>query len=940
MRVRDESPWRRTKEFASPQESLRVHEIVPTVPAELPMPQLVVRFVCVFSICYAPFASASAADPVDYQRDIKPLLKTRCYACHGALQQKSELRVDTANSMRRGGASGPAIIAGKPRESLLIERVAARDDDQRMPPEGEPLTAAQVELLQGWIASGAVAPEGELPEASPAEHWAFQAVERPAVPAVARETWLRNPIDAFVSEQHERFELVPQAEAPRSLLIRRLYLDLIGVPPSAEELARIDADQHPDWYERLVDQLLDDPRHGERWARHWMDVWRYSDWWGLGAQLRNSQQHIWHWRDWIVESLNEDLPYDEMVRLMLAADELHPNDLNRLRASGFLARNYFLFNRHQWMDETVEHVSKGFLALTMNCAKCHDHKYDPWEQTDYYRLRAFFEPYHVRIDVVPGEADLNRDGIPRAFDGLLDEPTYLFIRGQESQPDKSNVIAPGVPALLSFKQLAIEPVPLPAEAWQPERRSWVPEAYLAAATNQFSLTEKALEKARELLASTRAAAESPTNIGLAHADLRIAERALATARAELQSLQCRIDAARVSWQVADAAAPDETLAAQLQESNAQAVRAERQVAVAKAQESLANIEKRLLQAAEDKREPIEKELQTAQAALQKAEETASKEVLNTDRHTPLIGAKWSATRFRSSGADDPAVKFQSQSTGRRSALANWITDSRNPLTARVAVNHIWARHLGTPLVATMFDFGRQGSEPTHPELLNWLATEFVENGWSMKHLHRLIVTSATYRMGSSVAGREANLAKDADNARLWRRSPIRLEGEVLRDAVLSLAGTLDTTLGGPPVPAANQADSNRRSLYFFHSNNDRNLFLTTFDAATVKECYRREQSIVPQQALAMTNSRLVLDAAERIAERVSQAAAESTEMDEAAFVRAAFQLLIGVRPSESEMAASLAALNTWRGLPEGSPQTARRQLVWVLLNHNDFVTMR
>ena len=213
-----------------------------------------------------------------------------------------------------------------------------------------------------------------------------------------------------------------------------------------------DSDREDGWYERLTDRLLNSPQHGERWARHWMDIWRYSDWWGLGDQMRNSQQHIWHWRDWIVDSLNANVPYDEMIRSMLAADELYPNDLDKLRATGFLARQYFMFNRHSWLDETVEHVSKGFLGLTMNCAKCHDHKFDPIEQADYYRMRAFFEPYYVRMDSVPTEPDLTRDGIPRVYDGKLDTPTYLFVRGQENNPDKTKPLAPGVPEIFAFRE--------------------------------------------------------------------------------------------------------------------------------------------------------------------------------------------------------------------------------------------------------------------------------------------------------------------------------------------------------------------------------------------------------------------------------------------------------------------------------------------------------
>jgi hypothetical protein len=275
-------------------------------------------------------------------------------------------------------------------------------------------------------------------------------------------------------------------------------------------------------------------------------------------------------------------------------------------------------------------------------------------------------------------------------------------------------------------------------------------------------------------------------------------------------------------------------------------------------------------------------------------------------------------------------------------LADWITDPRHPLTARVAVNQIWMRHLGAPLVPTVFDFGRKGAAPTHPKLLDWLAAEFIEGGWSMKHLHRLIVTSATYRMSSSSAGGEAN--SDPENAYLWRRNPIRLEAEVVRDSILSFAAILDPRMGGPPVPPANQDSATRRSLYLFHSNNDRNLFLTTFDAPTVKECYRRDQSIVPQQALALTNSKFILDAAPRIAARLSNDPANSIQLDDTAFLRRAFLELLGIAPSEAELAACTQALKTWREQESRSENpklgAARDHLVWALLNHNDFVTLR
>jgi mono/diheme cytochrome c family protein len=1099
--------------------------------------------------------TAQAAEQIDYLSQIKPLLRERCYACHGALKQEGGLRLDTASFANKGGTSGSALNPANVAESILLLRVTASDKNERMPPphEGETLTATQVSLLRAWIATGAKGPTDEQPEADPEKHWAFQPIVRPAVPE-AKSPWVRNPIDAFLHQRHQQHGLKPQPEAPRIVLLRRLHMDLIGIPPTLDEIAACEADASPQWYEETVRRLLNDPRHGERWARHWMDIWRYSDWWGLRDQLRNSQKHIWHWRDWIVESLNDEMPYDEMVRLMLAADELHPNDLQKLRATGYLARNFNLFNRSQWMEETVEHVSKGFLGLTMNCVRCHDHKYDPFEQTDYYRLRAFFEPYQVRLDVVSNEADLNRDGIPRVFDGMPDEPTYRYIRGDERDPDKSQVIAPGLPAIVSLSDLQIAPVALPAESYQPERRPGVLDAYILAAQSRLEAAESERKKSHTKLTAaieregqarkereekgnatpadlsprgplvvetfntldtnrwkllggqwvhepgrlqqkkdgaTRAALrllekpprdfdasvrftilggsqwrsvglsfdacqidpaapavetdseqnvyvsavssgskiqaaflrggqwqyptgtaarampiqlnreytlrvqvrdslvnaaldgepqiawESPlprrdgalqvitfdalaaiheVRIGAldpafqmrqpgsssanppltlemaekavtdARGEQTIAEAAWEIARVELESVMRRAEAQRAEWHGEEPSR---------QERIAAAVRAERLVAVAQARHKLASAEHAWQGAVAEKKEAAAKTLQEARDALEKARQTADAELKPQDSYTKFSGAKWTPTRFSNSGKDDPEVKFPPQSTGRRTALANWITDRRNPLTARVAVNHIWTRHMGQPLVPTVFDFGRKGTPPTHPELLDWLASELIDSGWSMKHLHRLIVNSSAYRLSSSVAGADLAAKLDAENHLVWRRVPARLESQLIRDSLLSLAGTLDSTRGGPSIPSAQQENSTRRSLYFFHSNNERNLFLTTFDEALVKDCYRREQSIVPQQALALSNSQLPLDAAEKIALRLSE-----QQPEELAFVRGAFRLITAINPEQDEVAASTAALNAWKNLPGGNDPSARTNFVWTLINHNDFVTLR
>ena len=896
--------------------------------AVVPQPLVSMLFALLGTLVAAAASGADApavGDPLAaYTGKLRPLLAERCFSCHGGLKQEAGLRLDTVGLMLEGGESGSVITKGDPATSLILERVRDPEPASRMPPEGEgePLSAEHLAMLSDWIKAGCPAPADEKPEADPRDHWAFQPRVRPAVPAVKNAAWVKNPIDAFLAHRHEEAGIAPQPEAPRHVLVRRLYLDLIGLPPQPEELAAIQADTSPDWYEKLVEKLLADPRHGERWGRHWMDVWRYSDWWGLDAQHRNSAKHMWHFRDWIVESLNDDTGYDEMVRLMLAADELHPDDPSKLRATGFLARNWALFNRTPWMDETVEHVGKGLLGLTMNCSKCHAHKYDPIQQEDYYKFRAFFEPIETRVDLVAGESDLEKDGIPRVFDGHLDRPTYLFIRGEDTKPDTSRTIEPGVPEVFAFKEIEIRTVSLPKTAAEPERRPWVLDTHLAAAKRAVADAE-----ARQ--------AQEPSGA---------AEQAVAAAKAELAAVEARAEATRAAWAAADAPsqAADDPLQVKAADAAKAAAKAEKNAAVVKAWGSVAVVSVKLAKAAEAKQDAktlaaIEKELATARGAVDKAEKEAVEPAVT---FTPLVGAKWTATRFKDSTEDDPSVPFPAASSGRRTALAEWITDPRNPLTARVATNHVWMRHMGTPLVDTVFEFGRKGNAPVHPGLLDWLASELVDNRWSMKHLHRLICTSAAYRMGSSMKGGDRAVAADPDNRLLWRREPVRLEAQVVRDAMLALAGTLDPAMGGPPVPEGMQADSHRRSLYFWHSDISRNLFLTTFDDASVVECYRRDQSIVPQQALALSNAAIAHDAAAKVAARIDGAGAAAT--DDAAFLDRAFGLVLHRPPRAEEKAACLASIEKWRAVEKaaGNADPARVHAVWTLFNHNDFVTLR
>ena len=1036
---------------------------------------------------------------VDYLTEVKPLMATRCVACHGALQQKGGLRLDTVARMRIGGDSGPAIVAGKPSESPLWQRVAGHGAGRRMPPkgEGEDVNPTEQMRLSEWIAAGAPAPSKETEDPDPRDHWAFRKPKR-ATPAEAT----ANPIDAWIAKRWKEQGLVPRPQADRLTLLRRLYLDLTGLPPSMADIERFLADNAPDATSREVEKLLASPAHAERWARHFMDIWRYSDWWGLGAEVRNSQKNIWHWRDWIIESVEKNVPYDEMVRQMLAADELYPSDASKLRATGFLARQYFLFNRTTWMDETVEHTSKAFLGLTANCAKCHDHKYDPIRADDYYRLRAVFEPYQVRYDVPSGTTD-PMAGFPRVFDCNLNAVTHKHIRGDESRPDTRRAMDAGPPVFLNFAKVEGKPVALPAEAHAPETRADVLEAYLKEAEVALVAARKVASEAEAQVAQSRkqpsatsseaakpllvesfdnldSARWKPMGAGMwkplgqalaqtakidGRAWLRLANpiptdfeavlRFRITGGEPYRSVGISFDAAegrdtmvymsantgepklQIAWQrngqyvypnetkqqravplntpielkirvagksvealvdgkpgaratlpdrqagalelvtftataefdhfeirplpvgyspagkssgrmtvaqaeanqkwahaeVAAREAEPATLqarfqarlqevkgtAAQAQSAAREAARLESLLAVIKARAALAKASRDVAVDGDSKKPAVD----AAAKALAAAEKASASPGVGFTR----LVASSKSPESNMEKPESRAKPFPATSTGRRSALAQWITHKDNPLAARVIVNHIWNRHFGQPLVPTVFDYGRKGTPPTHPELLDTLAVELMEHGWDLRYLHRLIVTSRAYQLDSSTL-QPAEQQKDPENKSLWRFPSRRLESQVVRDALLVLANKLDTTRGGASIPVNDEA-SRRRSLYFVHSHNDHNRFLAQFDDAGVQECYRRSESIVPQQSLALIHGKLASETSETVRQLLDPAGTVPRDV----FIRSAFKLMLARSPSPAELDLCISELAE-------DNSRARAGLVLALVNHHDFITVR
>jgi hypothetical protein len=812
----------------------------------------------------------------------------------------------------------------------------------------------------------------------------FRTVHRPAVPRVKNKAWVRNPIDAFIAAELESRKLKPRPEAPREILLRRVYLDLIGLSPTPAEQRAFLSDPSAEAYEKVVDGLLADPRYGERWGRHWMDVWRYSDWagWSGGNQIRDSKPHIWRWRDWIIESLNQDKGYDRMVLEMLAADEIAPEDTNALRATGFLVRNYKMLSREQWLEDTVKHTSQAFLGVTMGCAKCHDHQFDPILQKEYYQMRAVFEPHQVRTDRIPGQLDTTKDGLVRVFDTATNALTYLFLRGDERKPDTNRVMEPAVPAVLGGK-LAVRPVPLPRSAAFPDQRGFVIEDTIAA-------SERALAEAREALARLK------TNSAAKPEKLEEQTLVVAGAEARHDSLLATVNAERLEarkesdeWKMAATAATaaQRLLAvseAKLKLRQAQSTQAEARTKADEAATATNNA------AAPDKdsAKKADKAAKDLEAAKKKTTE-AEKALAQAEKE--IQSAPTTAYKAR------PAETYPAVSTGRRAALASWIADNQNPLTARVAMNHIWLRHFGRGLVPTPADFGRNGRPPSHPQLLDWLAAEFMMTGgngisglgsgdgrisprpqapdprpqtsdpkpWSMKAMHRLIVTSATYRMASTAD--EADLRIDPDNIYLWRMSSHRLEAEAVRDNLLHVSGDLDPAMGGPDIDNKFGLTSKRRSLYLRLAAEKEVEFLKIFDGPSVTECYERRPSMMPQQALALSNSELAVNearslaralesrtgvppvpgsgddladpGAKKISNRSSSSGTGGTPVllsSDDAFITEAFLQILARRPTKDELSACREFLAD-KSRPAAH---VRENLVLVLFNHNDFVTVR
>lgn len=778
---------------------------------------------------------AAAPQEVDFSRSIEPVLHKKCYGCHGAVQQMNGLRLDDKEAALKGGYSGAAILPGKGAESPIVQRVTSEKNGFKMPPAGPRLSSAEIELLTAWIDRGAEWPIRTAKDSKPsastkAKLWSLQPVKRPPVPNLQQSQWIRNPIDAFVLARLQKEQIAPSPEVDKNTLIRRVTLDLIGMPPTPEELKAFQLDGHPDAYQRVVDRLLDSPHYGERWARHWLDLARYADSDGYEKDL--PRPHAWRWRQWVIDALNRDMPFDQFTIAQIAGDLLPGASTEQRVATGF-HRNT-LKNREggvkleqTFFEETVDRVntvSTVWLGLTVGCAQCHDHKYDPISQKDYYQLYAFFD--NVEEDYI----DAPKAGEVGPY--LQQRQTYLQKR-QELLEEY------GVPKLIP--------------EWEDK---------------------------------VRLAAKSPGKW--------------------------------TDWDITY------DVLFQMTDGGHKFIWIDPKERTFKQQEMLTDyfIEwYHFVVPTERYKELKFKELQAKLRDLKRSYPQLSQAATvfeSADPHPTFLRVRGDYGRNGievQPGGLAALPPMKSQERASRLDLARWLVAPENPLTARVAVNRMWQEFFGRGLARTSEDFGVQGETPSHPELLDWLASEFIQGEWKTKRMHKMIVMSAAYRQAS--AARPELTERDPENILLSRQNRLRLQAEFIRDSALRASGLLSDTVGGrsvfPPQPKGvaeltyawnaerwNEStgpDRYRRGLYIFFQRTAPYPQLINFDAPDSNVgVSQRRRSNTPLQALNLMNDPVFMEAAQALAVRVLREASGSWN----ARLDYAFRLCLTRNPTERE----------------------------------------
>ncbi len=882
-----------------------------------------------FVACVGSLARSSADDADAFEKEVRPLLVENCRKCHGAEKQKGGLRVDSRKALVDGGESGPAVVPGRPDKSLLIDAVR-HQGELRMPPNGT-LLEGQVAALERWVAAGAPwpaeAPVVERGDEARRRHWAFQPVRDAPLPPVRRADWCRTPIDDFVLARLEAAGLGPSPPADRRTLIRRASYDLTGLPPSPEEVDAFVADRDPDAFARVVDRLLASPHHGEQWARHWLDVARYSDTKGyVYAREERFFVQAPAYRDWVVKAFNDDMPYDRFLLLQVAADRIAPGDRPALAAMGFLTLGRrFLGVTRDIIDDRIDVLTRGTMGLTVGCARCHDHKFDPIPTSDYYSLYGVFQNCTERMEAVGEPADASG-----AFRKELDRRREALRAGlASSRAEASGRVRERVADYLmaqrdlqAFPQEGFDVVVGKADLVPAFVRRW--QAYLAAAAKgddpvfrawrrfvalrDDEFAGRAAEVSRDLQKTpglnplvARAFAEPPATIRqvaerygklLAEVDRRARGRDEAVPDADSDALRQILYGPRSPCTV-----PDEGIVDIEWFFDTDTI-----VAMWKLQ---GEVDRWLIGSPAAPPYAV---------ALVDREEAREPRVFR--RGDPASPGD-EVTRHFLSAIAGPDPKPFTVGSGRLE-LARAIVDRGNPLTARVWVNRVWMHHFGAGLVRTPSDFGLRAEPPSHPELLDWLANRLIKEGWSTKALHRMILLSAAYQQRSDAPAdarkREQALGVDPANRLLWRMNPHRLTFEEARDTALTASGELDRRVGGRATELFPGGETNvRRTLYGLVDRQFLSGVLRIFDFANPDlHIPSRSETTVPQQALFALNHPFLAGRAKVMAGRVRDSRPEEA-------VRLLYRAAYQREPTSAQVRAGLAFLDLAGDEPESTP---------------------
>ncbi|RCS54928.1 DUF1553 domain-containing protein [Bremerella cremea] len=776
---------------------------------------------------------------VKFNRDVKQILAKKCFSCHGPAEQEGSLRLDERETAIAEADSGEiAIVPGKPEESELIRRIQAHDESERMPPEGEGVSPEDIETLKTWIREGAKY-QG---------HWAFEPLTDPQPPEVKQKDWVKNDIDNFILERLEENGLQPNPRASKRTLIRRAYYNLTGLPPTKEEIEAFEADDSPDAWGKLVDKMLASEHYGEKWGRHWLDLVRFAE---TNSYERDGvKPNAWKYRDYVIRSFNENKPYDQFIVEQLAGDEIEKPTPESIIATGYYRLGVWddepadpLLHVYDQYDDLIATTGKTFLGITVNCARCHDHKIDPITQANYYEFLSFFrgmKPYGTRGDVSYSQREISSPEVISAHEN--------YQRESQAVENRLNEIVAG----------AIEKLP-------EEERKEVRK-------------ERNPERRREKM------------------DGRIADL--------VPNDASEYDALKREW---------------------------------------AGIKDR------EKYLPAREFAMAINRSDKVPDETNI--MMRGNPHVPGEVVEPGFPQFFNAAKPIIPTPAEDQETsGRRLVLAKWIASKDNLMTARVMVNRIWQFQFGRGIVRTSSNFGQLGTPPTHPELLDWLANEFIDSGWDVKHLQRLMMTSATYQMSS--AGQEKGLAEDPGNDLMWRFNSRRLTSEEVRDSILAVNGRLnekmfghgfypkisDEVMAGQSKPGDGWGNSSyeeqaRRAVYIHVKRSLLTPILSAFDfPETDSACEERFVTTQPAQALGMMNGAFANQQAEELAKRVRDAGA--TELEDQ--VRQAVQFALAREANESDVKIAVSLVNDLKQDHGLDDKQAFDLYCLMLINLNEF----